>query len=358
MLIKLKGRPDWYLLAAIIVLTGFGLLMIYEASAVAAFRDFGDRFYFVREQGKWFAVGFSGLLLMMMVSYKKIYHLALPLLVLTIIMLIAVFIPGLGVKTLGAQRWLKFGAFNLQPSELAKLSLVIYLSAWFSHPERGRLVSFLILLSILTGLVVLQPDLGTAVLIMMLAFILYFVAGAPIKHAFLLTPIVITLIVLLSVIAPYRLQRLVSLFNPQSDPLGASYHLRQILISLGSGGLFGLGLGQSLQKYEYLPEATTDSIFAIIGEELGFIGAVSLLLIFLFFLLRGFRIALKAPDKFGRLLATGIVSWIGLQAAINLSSMVALLPLTGIPLPFISYGGSSLIVLLIGVGILLNISRS
>lgn len=350
-------RFDWPLLMATILLALFGLSMVYEASAVSAFRQFADRFHFVRDQALWLFFGFIGMMFMSFFPHQKLYSLSLPILLLTLISLLAVFVPGIGIQALGARRWLNLGLFTLQPAELAKLAMVIYLSAWFSRPERGRLPSFMLLMVIMIGLIILQPDLGTAVIILLVALILYFVSGSALIHSILLLPLVLLTVIALSVISPYRFRRLVTFLDPTIDPLGASYHIRQILISLGSGGLLGVGLGKSLQKYEYLPEATTDSIFAIIAEELGFIGALFFISVFIFFLIRGFRISSRCDNNFGRLLALGISSMIAVQAAINLSSMVILLPLTGVPLPFVSYGGSSLIVSMTAVGILLNISK-
>jgi len=271
--------------------------------------------------------------------------------------LVAVFVPGMGVRALGAHRWLNFGFFILQPAELAKLVLIIYLSAWFSKVEKGKLIAFLLLLGIIIGLVIIEPDLGTAIIILSIALILYFLSGAPFIQFLLLFPILLIGVSGLAIIAPYRFRRLTTFFNPESDPLGASYQIRQVLFALGSGGWFGVGIGKSRQKYQYLPEANTDSIFAIIGEEVGFIGAIFVVVSFLFLVWRGFKIAKGAADPFGKLLALGISSWVGIQTIINLAAMVALLPLTGVPLPLVSYGGSSLIILLSAFGILLNISK-
>jgi cell division protein FtsW len=208
------------------------------------------------------------------------------------------------------------------------------------------------------GLVLLEPDLGTSVIIIAIALILYFASGAPVWHFALILPVLVVGVVGLAIISPYRMARLTTFLHPDKDPLGSSYHIRQALLGLGSGGWFGVGIGQSRQKYEYLPEANTDSIFAIIGEETGFVGGVAVILMFVFASWRGFRIAKRARDGFGRLLAIGITSWISVQTIINLSAMVALMPLTGVPLPFISYGGSSLIIMLAAAGILLNISKA
>jgi cell division protein FtsW len=259
---------------------------------------------------------------------------------------------------LGARRWINLGFFVLQPAELTKLVLVIYLSAWFSAKEKGRLASFLILMGMVVGLVILEPDLGTAIIIIATAVTLYFFSGAPVTQFLVLIPFLGTGVLALAVFSPYRFRRLTTFLNPESDPQGASYHIRQAVIALGSGGLFGVGIGQSRQKYEYLPEANTDSIFAIIGEEIGFLGAILLIGLFAFVIWRGFRIAKRVTDPFGRFLALGITVWFGYQVAINIAAMVALIPLTGVPLPLISYGGSSLVMMLASLGILVNISRS
>lgn len=350
-------RPDRWLVAAVLVVLIFGLLMVYDSSVAIAIRDFANQYYFVREQAKWLVVGIVACFFFSRVDYHVWQKFALPLLFVTIVLLLAVFIPNFGVHALGARRWLNFGFFVLQPAELAKFSLVLYLSAWFCNPENRRLASFLLLIAMVVGLVVAEPDLGTSVILVGIAIVLYFASGAPLYQFTLVIPIVFLAIVLLAFISPYRLRRLTTFVNPQSDPLGASYQIRQVLLALGSGGMFGVGLGKSRQKYEYLPEANTDSIFAIIGEEIGFAGALVVISILLFIVWRGFRIARRAPDAFGRFFAIGISSWIAIQTLLNLGSMVALVPLTGVPLPFISYGGSGLIILLSAVGIVLNISR-
>lgn len=349
-------NPDWLFFLITCALTVFGVLMVYDASSVSAFRDFGDKFYYLKEQLKWLALGMVSLSFFTFFDYRRFYFLS-PFIILTsIALLILVFIPGLGIKAYGASRWLNFRLFLLQPSELAKLSLVIYLSAWFSEKEKGRFFAFLLLVGLLLALIFLQPDMGTAVVLALIALLLYFLSGAPLWHFGVLIPPAAVLSFILIRISPYRFQRLLSFVNPDIDPLGVSYHLRQILIALGSGGLWGLGIGQSRQKYAYLPESMTDSIFAIIGEELGFFKTAILIMLFIFFIWRGFKIAKSAPDRFGQLLGAGITSWFAIQIFINLSAMLALIPLTGIPLPFISYGGSSLVMALSGVGILLNIS--
>lgn len=350
-------KIDALLLFLVVFLTLFGLLMIYNVSSYVAFRDFGDKYYYLKEQSLWVVLGFLGLGFFSFLNYRRLYNLALPLLLVAIFLLILVFIPGIGVSVLGARRWIDAGAFVLQPAEFVKLSLAIYLAAWFSKKEKGRFFSFLLLLGVVVFLVMLQPDMGTAVIIFSLALIVYFLEGANILHLLLLMPVVGLLGFLFIKLEPYRAARLSAFLNPSQSLESSAYHTKQILIALGMGGLTGVGLGNSLQKYAYLPEVTTDSIFAIIAEEIGFLGALVLIILFLLVIWRGFFIAVKTQDKFGKLLAGGIISFLAVQMFINLAAQTALIPLTGVPLPFISYGGSSLIVDLCAVGILLNISK-
>ncbi len=334
----------------------FGLLAVFNSSVVLGFRDFNNQYHFIEDQAVYLIFGLVLMLIVSRINYRWWYKAAVPLLVITIILLLAVFVPGIGIKAYGAKRWISLGFINLQPTEIAKLSLIIYLSAWFSYKEKGRFLPFLVLVGIVVTLIVLQPDLGTAIIITLIAAVLYFVSGAPLVQFGLLIPLIAFGVAILTIIAPYRMTRLLTFLNPDMDPLGSSYHIRQILIALGSGGWFGLGLGKSRQKYEYLPEANTDSIFAVIAEEIGFIGSSILVFGYMYMIYRAFLIARSSPDRFGQLLGTGIATWIAVQTIINLSSMVVLLPLTGVPLPLISYGGSNLISLLIGIGVLLNIS--
>lgn len=352
-----RSPKETILLLIIAFFCLFGLVMVFEASNVNAYRDFGDKYYFVKDQLQWVVVGLLGMIIASLYNYHKYYKLALPLLTGTIIMLVMVFIPGIGIKVLGAHRWIGIGSFSLQPAEFAKLTLTIYLSAWFSHKEKGRLMSFLLLLGLVVGLVILEPDLGTSIVLLSSALAIYFLAGSPLWHFLMILPGGLASILLLAIAVPYRLKRLTTFLNPNDDPLGAGYHIRQILIALGSGGIFGLGFGASRQKYEYLPEATTDSIFAIIGEEFGFVGTTFVVLLYVILLSRLVKIVIFAPDRFGKLLGGGIFAVIGTQIIINLGSMTTVFPLTGVPLPLISYGGSNMIVTLTAIGILLNIRR-
>lgn len=351
------GFGDRWLWLVTIVISLFGVLMVYDASVAIGIREFGNQYHFVSDQIRWLILGFTACAVCASLDYHRWNSIALPVFISVLCLLVLVFVPGIGVKALGAHRWINFHFFVIQPAELAKFAIVIYLSAWFSVTEKGRFIAFLLLLGMVFGLIIIEPDLGTGAIILGISFLLYFFSGAPIRHFIFLVPCLFAVLIFLAVISPYRMQRLTSFLNPSHDPLGTSYQIRQVLLSLGSGGIFGLGIGQSRQKYEYLPEANTDAIFAIIGEEMGFVGAVGLIVLYLFLLWRGFSIASRAPDRFGKLLAAGMTGWIGLQVCLNLSAMVALLPLTGIPLPLISYGGSSLVTVLAGIGIIQSVSR-
>jgi len=348
-------KPDIFLLVLTFFLITFGIIMVGNASVIEAYRDFGDKFYYLKLQAQWAMLGILGLLGGLFFNFKRLRAIAFPLLLVTIFFLIAVLVPGVGIKALGAKRWLGVGPFRFQPSELAKFAFILWAAAFLSNKKKT--LSFLGILGFLGGLIIIQPDLGTAIILVSSGLVIYFTSGAPIWEVGLLGVLGVLGGLGLIFSSSYRKERFLTFLNPARDPLGASYHIRQILIALGSGGVWGLGLGQSRQKYEYIPMATTDSIFAIIAEEIGFVGAMVIILLFLFFIWRGLKIAKEAPDEFSKLLAVGITTWIGFQALLNLGAMTALIPLTGIPLPFISYGGSSLVLSLVAVGILANISR-
>ncbi len=345
------------LLAIVVVLTLFGLLILFDASSFIAFRDFGDRFYYLREQSVWLVLGFLCLVFFSFFDYHRLYYLAVPILIVAIIMLLLVFVPGVGVYVMGARRWINVGFSVLQPGEFVKLGLAIYLAAWFSTKEKGRFLAFSLLVGFVLLLVMLEPDMGTASVILAEALVVYFISGGRMIHFLFIMPVLAAVGYLLIVLAPYRAARLATFLNFNQSLDATSYHVRQILIALGMGGISGVGLGNSLQKYAYLPENATDSIFAIFAEEFGFIGGVLLIALYMMLIWRGFVIASNAKDQFGKLLAGGITTYIGFQTIINLGAQTALIPLTGIPLPFISYGGSSLVVSLCAIGILLNISR-
>jgi len=340
-----------------IVLSLVGLLFVFESSSVRALQEFGDSFHYFKLQAIWIALGVVGMLFFSFFDYKKLYYLSFPAMMITVGLLMLVLLPGLGSTAGGAQSWINFGFFNIQPTELAKFSVIIYLASWFMTTEKKRFVPFISLLGFLVFLIVLQPDLGTATMIFMLSFVMYFLAGSQLGYLLLLLPASVVGFYALTKISPYRLRRFTAFLNPSIDPLGIGYHVNQIAISLQNGGLLGLGFGASRQKFLYLPEAHTDSIFAIIGEEFGFIGSVILISTLLVLVYKIYEIAYKAPDRFGRLLAGGIFTYFSLQIVVNLGGMVGLIPLTGVPLPFISYGGSNLLISFAMIGILLNIRR-
>jgi cell division protein FtsW len=350
-------RTDLFLLFWVILLTVFGLFMIYDASSFVAFRNFSDKYHYVKDQIFWAILGIGTLFLFSRFDYHRFYNLAIPILITCLVLLVLVFVPGFGVKLLGAKRWIDLKFILLQPSEFAKLALAIYLSAWFSGKEKGRLIAFLLLTSTVLGLIIIEPDMGTAAIILFETFMLYFLSGAKIIYFFVLAPFLVIIGFVFAKLEPYRAERLSAFLNSSNNLSTTSYHVKQILIALGLGGFAGVGLGNSMQKYAYLPENVTDSIFAIVAEELGFIGSIVIIGIFLAIIWSGFRIALNAKDQFGKLLAGGITAFLAAQTIINLCAQTALLPLTGIPLPFISYGGSALIIDLASIGILLNIGR-
>lgn len=340
-----------------ILLTTIGLFFIFEASSVSAFRTLGDSFYFLKQQLIWFVLGVGAMGALSLFDYRKLYYVSFPFLLVTIFFLIIVLIPGIGVNAGGARRWISLGPVGFQPSEVAKFSAILYLSSWFLYKERQRFWSFLLLLSFIIGLVMIQPDLGTSIIIFLLFISIYFFSGESLIHLLMLIPFAGGAGLLLVLTSPYRLKRLTAFLNPEADPGGIGYHIRQISISLASGGLLGRGLSSSRQKYQFLPEAHTDSIFAIIGEEVGFMGSLLLILLYIFLLYLLFKVAVNAKDRYGRLLAGSIWSLLALQVIINLGAMVSLIPLTGVPLPFISYGGSSLLIIFSLMGIVISVAR-
>ncbi|MFQ5452296.1 MAG: FtsW/RodA/SpoVE family cell cycle protein [Candidatus Paceibacterota bacterium] len=273
------------------------------------------------------------------------------------IVLVLVLLPGVGTTVAGARRWIDVGFASFQPTEFAKFTFILYLSSWFRHKEKKRFFSFLLLLGFVISLVLIQPDLGTAVVIFTLFVLIYFMSGEPIANLAMLAPFAIGGFLLLVKTSPYRMKRLLSFLDPNVDPEGISYHIRQILISLSSGGLIGRGFSGSRQKYQFLPEAHTDSVFAIIAEETGFFGSVLIIIGYGLLMYTIYRVAKKTKDRFGFLLASSVLSLLSIQVLVNLGGMVNLMPLTGIPLPFLSYGGSSLLVFFSLMGIVINIAR-
>ncbi|HTK03620.1 MAG TPA: putative lipid II flippase FtsW [Alphaproteobacteria bacterium] len=348
-------KGDKNLLILILTFVFIGLVAIADASAPQALSAYGDKFFFLKQQLMWAGIGLVVLFVISKIHYSLWEKVATPLFFISITLLILVLLPHFGFTALGARRWISFGPINFQPSELIKLSLCLYLAKVASKGKSA--LSYFIPLALIAGLIMLQPDLGTTLVVAIFALSQIFVSDINLLYfaGALGAGVLGTIGLILS--SSYRKDRLLTFFEATKDPLGKSYHIRQILLALGSGGIFGVGLGASKQKYLFLPESSTDSIFAVIAEELGLIGSIVLILMFGYFIFKGLSIAIKAPDKFTKVAAVGISAWIGGQAFLNIASMIALVPLTGIPLPFVSYGGSSFIMVMTACGILLNISK-
>jgi cell division protein FtsW len=359
------SHVDYILIGAVGLLLALGAQMVYSASVVIAHNEFGDETYFFTRQLTWIAFGTVGLIVAASVDYHRWQKVSLLMLVLTVVALVLVLVPGLGMVQYGSARWLKLGPLpSFQPSELAKITVVIYMADWLARKGKGvsglthGSIPFLIILGVVAGLVVVEPDMGTAVIICAVAFSVFFVAGANLWHLILgFVPGGLLTAVVVTYAAPYRAERLAGFLDPFADPLGKGWQAMQTFIALGSGGLYGVGFGMSRQKAYYLPNAHTDSILAIIGEELGLIGTMAVILLLMVIGWRGLRIALRAPDPFGRLLALGLTAKILWQAIINIGAVTSSLPYTGVTLPFVSFGGNSLCMTMIGIGLMLSVSR-
>ena len=361
---SIKKHPDYLLLGLCSALIIFGVFILSSVSASMSQEQFGDVYYILK--GQFLRGMIPGIVLGLIayflpLSFFKKY--SFPLLIANLILLGLVFVPGLGMSSGGATRWINFHFFSVQPSEFFKISFFIYLAAWLSGREKKlknnaeTLFPFLIIVGIAAFLIYKQPNISTLGIILISSLVMYFSAGTPLWQTGSLVALGITGFFVLMKTAPYRLNRFLVFLNPNIDPMGIGYQLKQALITIGSGGILGVGLGMSRQKFGFLPESIGDAIFAIFAEETGFIGAFILIALFLLFAWRGFTIIKRSNDKFSSLLALGIICWITIQAFYNIAAMIGLMPLTGIPLPFISYGGSALTAELIAVGLLLNISK-
>jgi cell division protein FtsW len=357
-----KLAPDKWLFTATTGLALFGVVMVYSASAIMAEKENGNQFYYVIKQGMWVAMGFFVMLLAMQFNYQQLKNrrLVYSLLLVCTLGLLGVF--GFS-STNGAHRWLKLPGFSLQPSEISKLSLIIFL-AYFLEKRAGEEGDFwrtFVPCGVITGwlaaLVVIEPDFGTAMMLALIFTVMVYAAGARVLHLAMAAAPALVVAAGLLIFVPWRLQRLITFLDPWADQQGAGFQVVQSLIAIGSGGTNGLGFAQGKQKMLFLPFAHSDFIFAVVGEELGLVGAIAVVAVFALFLWRGIRTALLAPDRFGMLLSLGIVTSIVAQALFNISVVLSLVPTKGIPLPFISYGGSSLVPTLAAVGILLNVSQ-
>ena len=355
---------DKSLLAMTLALFAGGILILGSASMILAYKNFGSvTGYAARQLMIGGGVGLIAMAAAARIHYRIWRKLALPLLFVSFGCLALLFIPHLGLSFGGATRWLKLGPLSFQPSEFLKISFIIYLASWLDARRRQvasisyGMIPFFLMVSIVGVFLIMQKDMGTFVVIGATALLLYLFGGGKMSQIIILILLGVAALFLLIRLEPYRAARLTVFLNPASEPLGAGYQINQASLAIGSGGFWGLGFGRSVQKYQYLPEPMGDSIFAVLAEEMGFVGATALLALFFFFYAKGLWIARRAPDVLGKLLAAGIATGIMSQAFINMAAISGLLPLTGIPLPFISYGGTSLAITLASVGILLNISR-
>ena len=397
-MVKDSSRPDYILIIVTVILIILGIIILTNVSAPLSLERFGTTYYFLNHQLLFGLL--PGLILAFLAFRIRLDFLkkwAPLLLLINLILLALVFLPGLGFEFRGAARWINLGPISFQPSEFLKLTFILYLAAWLASPVRNQrfsngasrplhqragrghfsqtrcpalsgkgrggwwegrsLLAFLIVIGIISLLLIFQPDISTLGIIILVAGLMYFLAKTPLWQSFLIIFIIATFLFSLIKLAPYRAARFLVFFDPAVDPMGIGYQIKQALIAVGSGGISGLGLGMSQMKFGFLPQSIADSIFAIFAEETGFIGSTLLIFLFLIFFWRGFRIGKLSQDKFSQLTAWGITIWICLQSFINIGAMIEVLPLTGIPLPFISYGGSALVAELVGVGILLNILR-
>ncbi|MEK7791455.1 MAG: putative lipid II flippase FtsW [Deltaproteobacteria bacterium] len=353
---------DYWLFVITFVLVLVGIVMVFSSSSIYALQNFGDSYYFLKKQILFSACGFFLLILLLFVDYHHFYKIIYPLLGISLLLMLALFVPGIGHRVGGARRWIDIGFFRFQPAEIAKYAVVFYLAYSLSKKEekvRSFIVGFvphLFVTGIFLGLLLLQPDFGTALALAFIALLMLFAAGARLSYLISALLIVITAATFLIMNAPYRKNRILAFLNPWEDPKNTGFQIIQSFLAFYSGGILGLGLGDGRQKLFYLPEAHTDFIFSVAGEELGFLGVMFIVSLFILFLYRGIRIALRAPDLFGVYLALGITVLISFQAITNIGVVMGLLPTKGLALPFMSAGGSSLICNLSGIGILLNIS--
>jgi cell division protein FtsW len=361
----LARKSDFLFMGLVALLVGFGLVMLMSATGPFAFQKFSDSYWFLKHQ-VFFGV-LPGLVAFMVLSridyrYWKKYEKAF--LGVSVFLLLLVFIPGLAATWGTSKSWIAIGGFSFQPAEVVKLTFLLYLAAWFSrldikkiHSVNDGLVPFLGAFGVVAVLMLLQPDLGTLLVVGAMAFAIYVVAGAKWSHLGALVGMAVIGLMVMIAVAPYRVARITTFLYPENDPKGIGYHINQAYIAIGSGGFFGLGLGHSRQKYLYLPEVAGDSIFAVAAEELGFFVMLAFIACIALFLFRGYSIGQHTGDAFGRYIVVGIMTWIFAQMVFNIGSMVGLFPITGLPLPFISYGGTSLMVLLAAMGLMVSVSK-
>lgn len=356
-------RQRLVIAAATMVLLAIGVVMVYSASAPMAFERYGDPAYFLKRHLAYVAMGLAVALAVLWIDYLDLKRYTKWLLGLSVLLLILVLLPGISREIAGAKRWFRLGSFSFQPSELAKLTLILYMAELLSRKHadlKNFFAGFLpamFVAGVCVGLILLQPDLGTAVAIAAVVFMIFFVAGIRLAHVLPFVVAAIPILYAMVFNVAYRRRRILAFLNPWADPEGSGFQMLQSYIALGSGGPWGVGLANSKQKLLYLPAAHTDFVFAIVGEEFGLIGTFLILGLLALVVWQGFRIAARAPDRFGRLLAVGLTSMIGLEALVNIGVNAGALPTKGLPLPFVSYGGSNLVFHLASIALLLNIAR-
>ena len=366
---RLRHEPDWLLLLSIVALAALGILMVYSSSGVPSAISRDDPFAVVAPQATWAILGLIAMVVMMRLDYRYLRLISVAAFVVALALLVLVLLPSMGpirsIVTNGSARWLQIGPLpSMHPAEFAKIALVIYLAHWLDRRGKragsffGGLLPFLLIVGPVLLLVLIEPDLGTMGVLALTAFTMFFVAGASLWQLAALAPIALAALAYMVVRSDYQMDRIRAFMDPFADPQGLGFHTVQGLLAIGSGGLFGIGLGESRQPGAlHLPQAQNDFVFAVVGQELGLIGGAIVIGLYLLFAYRGIKIAMSAPDTFGALMAVGVTAWLTLQAFINIAVVVVLLPITGITLPFISAGGSSLLVSFAAVGILLSISR-
>ena len=358
-----KLSPDLVLFGLVLALVSIGVVMVYSASAIIAADRFGDPFFFLKKQLFWALLGVGCLWVAMAFDYRRLERFVVPLLVLSLVLLVLVLVPPFGQAINGTRRWFRVGPLSFQPVELAKFSLVLYLASFLTRRQElvqsfGKgLLPLLLMAGTMAALTIVQPDLGNSLTLLVLTLGLAYLAGARPLHMAAVAAAALPVVAVLIAMKPYRWRRMVAFVNPWDDPQGSGFQIIQSFLALGSGGWFGRGLGESKQKLFYLPEPYTDFIFAILGEELGLVGAAVVVTLFALVIWRGLRVGLRAPDAFGSYLALGITLMLATQTVVNLGVVMGALPTKGLPLPFVSFGGSALCMTMFSAGVLLNISQ-
>jgi cell division protein FtsW len=353
---RLKTSLASNFLLALLILSAVGLFFVFEASTAESFAIYGNQHYFIVRQLIWFVVGMAGFLLAYLMPLKVWQKIAPGIYIVFLILLALTLVPSIGVEVNAAKRWIDIGFTSIQPVEFFKLALVIFFASWMSKHQ--RILPFVFLISLPAFILLLQPDVGSMLVLLMIAGGIYFTSGGDVKKFLPIAGVGILFLVIAIIASPYRLRRVKTFFDPQSDPLGASFQIRQITLALGSGGWFGRGLGNSQQKHAFIPEVSSDSIFSIVAEEVGFVGSMAIIALYSFVFFLIYKISLEQKShSFEQLLAIGVLTWIAGQTILNLGSIVALVPLTGLPLPLFSYGGSSLVTVLFGAGLVYKMGK-